>query len=108
MEVTVIDREAMRQTWGHGLYSPILKTVEIVPTCPKCGGPRGEPRLQRQCEDGEWFNVSRWDNPCGHIDKYTDVLVEAADKPPAKPYPFCSLPGCAEAGRCLRDPVCND
>jgi hypothetical protein len=25
-----------------------------------------------------------------------------------KPYPFCTMDGCAAAGRCLRDPLCND
>ena len=52
-------------------------TVEIDDKCPICGGPRGEPYNHRFYECGDWYSVDRWDNPCGHIDKYRDVLEEA-------------------------------
>jgi hypothetical protein len=77
MKVTVQDRAAERRAWGHGLYRPVLRTVEIADTCPECGGPRGEPRSKRQHEDGEWYSVDVWDNPCGHVDAYVDVIKEA-------------------------------
>ena len=79
MRVTVVDRRAMACAWGHpGLYRVILHTVEISDRCPVCGGPRGEPRNVPYCEDGEHYSASRWDNPCGHMDRYEDVLREAA------------------------------
>lgn len=63
------------------------KTITIGDYCPICGGKRGEPVNHTFCEDGEWFNVDKWENPCGHIDKYGDCLKEArkiaaADKMP--------------------------
>ena len=52
-------------------------TIEINDHCPKCGRKRGKPYPYRFCEDGEWFTVDKWDNPCGHIDYYKDVIKEA-------------------------------
>ena len=77
MKVRVRDRRAEGARWGHGGPLVMLRTVEIADRCPTCGGPRGEPALRRYCEDGEWYDVSRWDNPCGHIDLYDDILREA-------------------------------
>lgn len=56
-------------------YYPM--TVTIADKCPVCGGPRGPVKYHRFCEDGEWFTVNTWDNPCGHIDKYKDCYNEA-------------------------------
>lgn len=56
------------------------KTVEIDDMCPKCDGPRGEPYWYRFHENGEWYSVHRWNNPCGHIDKYRDVYFESLDE----------------------------
>ena len=67
-----------RNSWFGGdgwTYYPV--TVEVADTCPVCGGPRGEPTPHSQCEDGEWFSLNTWTNPCGHLDRYPDVLVEA-------------------------------
>ena len=81
MKVTVIDREAMDAQWGqHGYLTPVLREVEISGTCPVCGGPRGEPNSRRTSEEGMVFDVDVWRNPCGHVDKYRDVLVEAKVK----------------------------
>lgn len=49
--------------------------------CPTCGGPRGEPYLTSQCEDGDWLWVHRWSNDCGHVDYYRDVARES-ERPP--------------------------
>lgn len=71
-------RVMYRNNWFGGdgwTYYPV--TVEIGDACPKCGGPRGRPYPHRFCDDGEWFDVNTWDNPCGHLDLYRDVLVEA-------------------------------
>lgn len=52
-------------------------TTRTVPwLCPQCGGPRGEPRPHNFSEDGAWYVCDRWDNPCGHIDHYHDVIRE--------------------------------
>jgi hypothetical protein len=78
MKVTVADRFAQTQSWGHGRGgAPPLRTVEISCTCPVCGGPRGKPGWMRTHEDGDWFDISVWANPCGHLDKYAAVLIEA-------------------------------
>ena len=74
MQVTVM----YRNNWFGGdgwRYFPV--TVEIADTCPVCGGKRGEPRGYNFCEDEQWFWVNRWDNPCGHMDMYRDVLIES-------------------------------
>lgn len=77
MTVTVFDRAEEERTWGTRAGGPILRTVTVPATCPRCGGPRGDVREQRQHDDGEWVSVSRWENPCGHVDGYRAVLAEA-------------------------------
>jgi len=73
MTVTVIDRGPP----GCREYRFRLREVEIAPVCPTCLGPRGRPEFRSQCEDGEWYQVSTWSNPCGHQDTYGAVLLEA-------------------------------
>jgi hypothetical protein len=72
MTARVVDRSG----WGHCGPYPVIRAVTIDATCPKCGGPRGRPYPYRFHEDGDWLTCDRWDNPCGHIDKYDDVLAE--------------------------------
>jgi hypothetical protein len=62
----------------NGGWDLRIVSVTIPDTCPKCGGKRGEPWAHRFHEDGRWYTCSRWDNPCGHIDMYSDVLREVA------------------------------
>lgn len=76
LTVTVVDRAAMDASWGRGLSTVITRTVEISDRCPVCGGPRGTPHKQRFCEDGEFYLVDCWTNPCGHVDKYPAVIAE--------------------------------
>jgi hypothetical protein len=57
-----------------------LRTIEIANTCPSCGGPRGKPFQRTIYEHGRPYTVSEWDNPCGHVDTYRDVLAEAAER----------------------------
>lgn len=74
MKVAIFFRNSF--TGGDGwTYYPM--TVEIADTCPVCGGKRGAPRKYHFCEDGEWFTVDKWDNPCGHVDLYRDCYFEA-------------------------------
>ena len=75
MRVTI--RVRALENWGSGPFTPELCTVDISDTCPTCGGPRGEVRGMNQYEDGVYYHVNVWDNPCGHIDLYADVAREA-------------------------------
>ncbi|UQA95731.1 hypothetical protein [Streptomyces halobius] len=75
MPETVSYRVANRGSGGDyvGVW---VTTVMIAAVCPVCGGPRGEAVPYRFCEDGEWYSVDRWSNPCGHVDTYAAVLAE--------------------------------
>lgn len=76
MRVTIMFRNSY--TGGDGWqYYPLR--IEIGDKCPICGGQRGKPHNHHFCEDGEWFDVDKWENPCGHVDKYKDVYFEAQE-----------------------------
>lgn len=79
MTVRVRDRSAERP-WGSGPTNPIVRTVTISANCPTCGERRGEPRNLNQHDDGVHYSVDVWDNPCGHVDMYAAVVVEAASR----------------------------
>jgi hypothetical protein len=53
-----------------------LKRVHVSDKCPRCGGQRGESFNYHFSEDGDFYNCSRWNNPCGHVDSYKDVYEE--------------------------------
>lgn len=53
-------------------------TVEISDRCPVCGGPRGKPYETISYDGSRRLAVDGWKNPCGHVDKYSDVRKEAA------------------------------
>jgi hypothetical protein len=78
MTVTVRDQSA-EAPWGSGLTNPVTRTVTISALCqvPGCGTRRGEPRGHNSCDDGAYYWVQVWDNPCGHVDRYEDVIAEA-------------------------------
>lgn len=61
----------------NGGWSINILPVTVEWVCPQCGQPRGEPSNLNFCEDGEWFSCDRWDNPCGHVDMYADVIAES-------------------------------
>lgn len=77
MTVTVRDRSA-EAPWGVGLINPVTRTITISAYCPVCGERRGEPQGLNQCDDGAYYWVQVWTNPCGHTDMYADAVVEAA------------------------------
>lgn len=54
--------------------------VEISTKCPICGGPRGEPYAGLSYDGSMRLQVSQWNNPCGHIDKYSSVREEVKAK----------------------------
>src|SRR5690606_41858302 len=58
---------------------PVIRQVTIPAACPRCGGPRGVARNLNQCDDGAYYSVDVWDNPCGHVDMYAAVVKESAE-----------------------------
>lgn len=80
MLVTVPDRLAFLVEVDLGAaalgWLPV-RLVEIDDRCPVCGGPRGRPHRRLLSEHGVSQWVDGWSNPCGHIDSYVGVLVEA-------------------------------
>ena len=68
MDVTIPAREM-----HEGLYTV---TAKISDRCPQCGGPRGEVYAGFSYDGSRRLVVSRWDNPCGHVDYYSDVRQE--------------------------------
>jgi hypothetical protein len=85
MRVKVRDNRAESERWGYGRGGPIVRTVIVPWVCPACGGPRGEVRGLNSCDDGDYFHVNVWDNACGHVDMYDDVLDEAGMRAPKNP-----------------------
>jgi hypothetical protein len=61
---------------GDG-WSYYPRTIQIADLCPQCGERRGTPYNYNFCEDGEWFSVDKWSNPCGHLDTYGACWREA-------------------------------
>jgi hypothetical protein len=52
-------------------------SVTLNWTCPQCGGPRGEVYKTRSYDGSRILHCDGWLNPCGHVDKYSDVVREA-------------------------------
>lgn len=79
MIVTVVDRAAMARQYGTSSFrGAVTRTVKISDHCPQCNEERGVTRVERFHEWGDYYEVTRWDNACGHVDMYPDVLAEAA------------------------------
>lgn len=57
---------------GHHLITVTLRWV-----CPTCGGPRGEIRPAISYDGSRRLACDCWTNPCGHLDTYAAVRVEA-------------------------------
>lgn len=76
MQVTIMYRNNWPSIGGDG-WTRHPMNVEISTKCPVCGEPRGEPRAYTFCEDGEWYTVHVWTNPCGHVDDYEKVYLES-------------------------------
>lgn len=74
MNVTIMYRNNFDGGDGWAYYP---MGIEIGNCCPICGGERGKPYSYRFHEDGDWFVVSKWDNPCGHVDTYGECLKES-------------------------------
>ena len=55
-------------------------TLEISDYCPDCGKKRGLPKPGFSYDGSRKLNVSVWENPCGHIDKYSDIRKELLEQ----------------------------
>ena len=62
----------------HGGWEGNLATVKILDTCPVCGERRGDVFKGFSYDGSRRLTVDCWKNPCGHVDKYTAVVKEAA------------------------------
>lgn len=52
-------------------------TVEIAWVCPVCGGPRGKVFKTVSYDGSRRLYCDGWTNPCGHVDRYSEVRREA-------------------------------
>jgi len=54
-------------------------SVRLYWICPRCKEPRGPVCKGRSYDGFRILAVDRWTNPCGHVDKYHNLLFEAAN-----------------------------
>lgn len=57
----------------EGIYG---MNVTVPWVCPICGEPRGEVFKTRSYDGSRILYCDGWRNPCGHVDKYSDVRKE--------------------------------
>jgi hypothetical protein len=55
----------------------LSRQVVLKWECPICGQPRGEVQDGRSYDGSRILYCHTWVNPCGHVDKYSDVRKEA-------------------------------
>lgn len=55
----------------HGVF------VWLEWVCPKCGSERGEPFNGKSYDGSRILSCDQWNNACGHVDKYTDMIMES-------------------------------
>lgn len=68
--VRVVDRS----TWGTSQPYPLIRKIEVDWSCPVCGKEMGEPREHVFFENGDTHVCDVWDNECGHVVKYHELL----------------------------------
>jgi hypothetical protein len=83
---TAVDTHALTHKTIKTVYIPACVEhdgimgmyVKLFWNCPVCGKPRGEIVDNVRSYDGSRIlYCDGWYNPCGHIDKYSDVRHEA-------------------------------
>lgn len=67
--ITIPNRN--KEGWFYGITN-----VKVNWECPICGAIMGEPTLKGYCEDGEFYYVDNWTNPCGHLIRYCDLMPQ--------------------------------
>jgi hypothetical protein len=118
MLVTLRAQEGCEAGCG-GDCVPAVRQYVISVGCPRCGQIRGRPELQIMfdAECGHYYCVDTWVNPCGHIDRYSDVLLEvglqtnltlrrgmARVSPDGRSWMTWSDAGCPDAAEPLSEP----
>ncbi len=58
----------------EGLYQIKVKVYWVCPICKKT---RGEIKQGRSYDGSLYLVCDTWENPCGHVDKYSAVREEA-------------------------------
>lgn len=64
-------------TDAHRGMASVVVRVRWV--CPGCGRPRGQVFRTTSRDGDRRLPCDGWRNPCGHVDHYADVRIEAAD-----------------------------
>lgn len=59
---------ARAEHWGQ-----YPMTVDLPWRCIHCGGPRGEPVKGLSYDGSLRLEVDTWANPCGHVEKYSEI-----------------------------------
>lgn len=73
-EVKTVFIPACEEHWGlNGIR------IKLYWRCPVCGGSRGEIRKVKSYDGSLVLFCNGWSNPCGHIDKYVNLLKEAKE-----------------------------
>lgn len=67
--VRVVSRGTQR-----GYEGVWIERIAISAFC-DCGARRGTPYEHHFAEDGNYLTCDRWENPCGHIDLYGNLLA---------------------------------
>jgi hypothetical protein len=62
---------------AHAGYPSNLETVEISDFCARCGAPRGKKSKTLSFDGSRRIEVDGWQNDCGHVDEYQDMIKEA-------------------------------
>ncbi len=58
----------------QGLYTV---KVKLRWSCPGCGMTRGNVERVRSYDGSLWLTCDGWNNPCGHVDRYDKLRIEA-------------------------------
>ncbi|MFI6296755.1 hypothetical protein ACIBEJ_34555 [Nonomuraea sp. NPDC050790] len=75
--MTVRVRDSLAEHWQDATFKPQVVTITVPAICTVCGGPRGEVREHQAAVNDHPYIVDVWDNACGHVDMYEDVIQEA-------------------------------
>lgn len=75
VEVPVIQNHEGFEYW--------VRKVRISKYCKRCGGERGKPYKTRSYDGSRFVCCDGWQNPCGHVDLYKDVVEESREYEPA-------------------------
>lgn len=72
------DRRRTVQIPACDEHAGLLSTwVSVDWTCLACGGPRGQVFRTVSYDGSRRLAVDGWTNPCGHLDSYANVRLEA-------------------------------